>query len=131
MKQHVLVAASRQSAANFVNPNQRRSAETPLRGRACHLLASVLLLAVFGSATLLLTSCSPDHASAAAAPEEQLYTCGMHPQVIQNHPGNCPICGMKLTPVRKQAAPSPAASNSASPSWNPPPSRLIRRRSRT
>jgi len=32
-----------------------------------------------------------------------LYTCGMHPQVIQDHPGNCPICGMKLTPIRKQA----------------------------
>jgi RND family efflux transporter MFP subunit len=27
----------------------------------------------------------------------------MHPQIIQDHPGNCPICGMKLTPVRKQA----------------------------
>src|SRR5581483_3675010 len=35
---------------------------------------------------------------------EQLYTCGMHPQVIQNKPGNCPICGMKLTPIRKQPA---------------------------
>jgi multidrug efflux pump subunit AcrA (membrane-fusion protein) len=31
------------------------------------------------------------------------YTCGMHPQIIQDHPGNCPICGMKLTPVRNQA----------------------------
>jgi hypothetical protein len=27
----------------------------------------------------------------------------MHPQIIQDHPGNCPICGMKLTPIRKQA----------------------------
>ena len=35
--------------------------------------------------------------------EKTLYTCGMHPQVIQDHPGNCPICGMKLTPIRKQA----------------------------
>jgi RND family efflux transporter MFP subunit len=30
-----------------------------------------------------------------------LYTCGMHPQIIQDHPGNCPICGMKLTPIRQ------------------------------
>src|ERR1035437_9696975 len=37
-----------------------------------------------------------------------LYTCGMHPQVIQDHPGNCPICGMQLTPIRKQAGESPA-----------------------
>ncbi|HZL77983.1 MAG TPA: efflux RND transporter periplasmic adaptor subunit [Candidatus Limnocylindrales bacterium] len=39
---------------------------------------------------------------------KKLYTCGMHPQVIQDHPGNCPICGMKLTPIRKQAGDSPA-----------------------
>jgi len=38
----------------------------------------------------------------------QLYTCGMHPQVIQDHPGNCPICGMKLTPIRKQTGDEPA-----------------------
>ncbi len=29
-----------------------------------------------------------------------LYTCGMHPQIIRDKPGNCPICGMKLTPKR-------------------------------
>jgi multidrug efflux pump subunit AcrA (membrane-fusion protein) len=31
---------------------------------------------------------------------EQLYTCGMHPQIIKKEPGNCPICGMALTPIR-------------------------------
>jgi rubrerythrin len=25
-----------------------------------------------------------------------IYTCPMHPEVILNKPGNCPICGMKL-----------------------------------
>lgn len=29
----------------------------------------------------------------------QLWTCGMHPQVIQDKPGTCPICHMKLTPL--------------------------------
>ena len=36
--------------------------------------------------------------------EKTLYTCGMHPQIIKDKPGNCPICGMKLVPVRKQAS---------------------------
>jgi Cu+-exporting ATPase len=26
------------------------------------------------------------------------YTCPMHPQILQDHPGNCPICGMALEP---------------------------------
>ncbi len=26
------------------------------------------------------------------------YTCPMHPQIEQDHPGNCPICGMTLEP---------------------------------
>src|SRR6516225_2692186 len=43
-------------------------------------------------------------ALASADAPKTLYTCGMHPQVIQDHPGNCPICGMKLTPIRKNAA---------------------------
>ena len=44
-----------------------------------------------------------------AAPAKQLYTCGMHPQVIQDHPGDCPICGMALTPVHGAAAPTSTA----------------------
>lgn len=27
------------------------------------------------------------------------YTCSMHPQVHEEHPGNCPVCGMKLIKV--------------------------------
>src|SRR5438309_10403796 len=68
-------------------------------GRFAALLSAAL--AVGGALTLLLTGCGSDHGVTAEAKEEQLYTCGMHPQVIQNKPGNCPICGMKLTPVRK------------------------------
>lgn len=33
---------------------------------------------------------------------EIIYTCSMHPQVRQNEPGNCPICGMELIPASSQ-----------------------------
>ena len=39
----------------------------------------------------------------AGGPSTQLWTCGMHPQVIQDHPGTCPICHMELTPLRTDA----------------------------
>jgi len=35
--------------------------------------------------------------------QQQLYTCGMHPEVLLNEPGNCPICGMNLIPVKNDA----------------------------
>ena len=32
--------------------------------------------------------------------EREIYTCPMHPQIIRDMPGDCPICGMKL--VKKE-----------------------------
>jgi hypothetical protein len=44
------------------------------------------------------TSGAHDH----AVPQADTYTCPMHPQVIKNAPGKCPICGMNL--VKKESA---------------------------
>ncbi len=33
------------------------------------------------------------------APAGARYTCPMHPEVLQDHPGSCPKCGMALEPV--------------------------------
>lgn len=30
------------------------------------------------------------------------YTCSMHPEVVQNSPGKCPKCGMKLEPKKEE-----------------------------
>ncbi len=35
--------------------------------------------------------------------QKTLWTCGMHPQVIQESSGLCPICHMKLTPIAPSA----------------------------
>src|SRR5260221_6982662 len=32
--------------------------------------------------------------------KKELWTCSMHPEIIRNKPGTCPICGMEL--VRKE-----------------------------
>lgn len=31
-------------------------------------------------------------------PQGTIYTCSMHPEVRQDHPGDCPKCGMTLEP---------------------------------
>jgi len=43
-----------------------------------------------------------DKKVSANADTEETYTCPMHPQIIEHHPGNCPICGMPL--VKKENA---------------------------
>ena len=41
----------------------------------------------------------PPAAAPVAVPAGTIYTCPMHPEVQQDHPGNCPICGMTLEPI--------------------------------
>ncbi|AMK22922.1 MULTISPECIES: heavy metal translocating P-type ATPase [Sphingomonadaceae] len=53
----------------------------------------------------------PDHylAGPRVAPSGTDWTCPMHPEVRQDHPGSCPICGMALEPamVTADTGPSP------------------------
>lgn len=35
------------------------------------------------------------------------WTCSMHPQIRQNEPGDCPLCGMDLIPVGQEADDEP------------------------
>jgi Cu+-exporting ATPase len=52
------------------------------------------------------TATVPDKTKAApaqAVPKGTIYTCPMHPQIRQVGPGNCPICGMTLEPVKATA----------------------------
>ncbi len=43
---------------------------------------------------------SPEPVAApTAVPAGTIYTCPMHPEVQQDHPGNCPKCGMTLEPI--------------------------------
>ena len=41
----------------------------------------------------------PEVSPVATAAAETVYTCPMHSEIRQDHPGNCPKCGMTLEPV--------------------------------
>lgn len=40
-------------------------------------------------------------------PEGTQYTCPMHPEIIEDHPGDCPKCGMALEPMTPSADSGP------------------------
>jgi Cu+-exporting ATPase len=42
---------------------------------------------------------APEQAGQASPQKGVIYTCPMHPEIRQEGPGNCPICGMALEPV--------------------------------
>ncbi len=58
---------------------------------------SVLIIGL--SVTGCSTSDSFNKDTKTESMSKELYTCGMHPNVIQEGPGNCLICGMNLTPL--------------------------------
>jgi len=77
-----------------------------LAAAALSSLASVVVVQKFAPST---------KSGAGQAEGGVIYQCPMHPAVVQDHPGDCPICGMKLVKVAK-AKPSaePSAKSSAS-----------------
>ncbi len=74
-----------------------------MRRCAVALVALSLLLAVIVS----IPGCGAGDEK--TTPSGVLYTCPMHPQIVKDQPGDCPICGMRLVPVERP----PAASGDA------------------
>ena len=65
---------------------------------AINTLAIGLLLGwiIFGTSNEIQTD---EHKHSAMADSETIWTCSMHPQIRQNEPGDCPLCGMDLIPL--------------------------------
>lgn len=51
----------------------------------------------------LLTACQNKSISNNNHVPETKYTCAMHPQIMEDKPGSCPICNMDLVPVHPHA----------------------------
>src|ERR1700712_5562481 len=81
------------------NPHHQRIGA--VRGSA----ALLLLAGAFGAGAyfrdplLRLVSSSTTMEEKKDAAQQQHWTCSMHPQVIRDGPGFCPICHMALTPM--------------------------------
>ncbi len=71
-------------------------------------LFSFVLVALF--LALAPAGCGGGEQADVADASDQLYTCGMHPNVVQEGPGTCPICGMDLTPMKGGGSSSAASS---------------------
>src|ERR1039458_6778014 len=57
-----------------------------------------LVMAIDSIRTTPVDDKAAPRSTAPVAPSaaKPIYTCPMHPEVQQNHPGNCPKCGMTL-----------------------------------
>jgi membrane fusion protein, copper/silver efflux system len=81
-----------------------------MNSRKKGILAAVLVVLLVIGGLVFWQGRHAGHDQVAGAGQAKVqYTCGMHPFIIQDEPGLCPICGMKLTPMRGDAAPGATA----------------------
>lgn len=59
-----------------------------------------IVLSIIGIAIYFLVLKSDNHSE--MEHQSEVYTCSMHPQIRQDHPGSCPICGMTLIKIAKE-----------------------------
>jgi Cu+-exporting ATPase len=70
--------------------------------RAQSVAQSVAQMAAHGSSQSPVQISPKSHAAHSPAPKPQpgrKYTCPMHPEIVRDGPGSCPICGMALEPL--------------------------------
>ena len=95
-----MLAACAAEPATFLqtanHPASPKAMETPVIA-ASHALDPSAAAAEIGS------SVPAGHASPSASQPGVYYTCIMNPEIHQDHPGTCPICGMTL--VKREVSP--------------------------
>lgn len=85
------------ASTNTLPPWQKwlRNPDFRFLGLALGAIAIFAIGYALGSPTL-----APESTSVGGAAEKTAYTCAMHPQIRRLEPGKCPLCEMKLVPVK-------------------------------
>ena len=55
---------------------------------------ALIVISIIGIAIYFFAKKSDNHSE--MEHQNEVYTCSMHPEIIRDKPGNCPICGMTL-----------------------------------
>ena len=55
---------------------------------------ALVVISIIGIAIYFFATKSDNHSE--MEHQNEVYTCSMHPEIIRDEPGNCPICGMTL-----------------------------------
>ncbi len=69
-------------------------------------LTKLVLIILLTLTMLFVVSCNSSNGKKETVDKfgkTQLWTCGMHPEVILEEPGQCPKCGMNLVPLKQNS----------------------------
>src|SRR6266704_746150 len=110
----------------MTHENQPPSHSLPHRTfRLGGLVAAIVASAIVAAGgTLLIVgrggSAPHEHGSGVAAPAKEQWQCPMHPSIIRDQPGDCPICGMKLVKMVAAGGAAGAAKAESRPAEKQP-----------
>lgn len=64
-----------------------------------YLIVFSIILIIIGATFWVVYLHNPDNTKVISKVQ---YTCPMHPQIMSDKPGSCPICGMELVPINNE-----------------------------
>jgi Cu(I)/Ag(I) efflux system membrane fusion protein len=67
------------------------------------LIKYILSVFVLVVSSIIVTSCKNRKIKVEGTMRKELWTCSMHPEIVRDKPGTCPICGMDLIKKEENA----------------------------